>query len=114
MRNFTRFAAKIPEHTQGVDRGGQWKCIYEDILHTKCRTLTNPEFRQIHNTHTNRFPGADDSWLEARLFNTMAIDAVPASHPLYTHLQRELTALKPQPPGEPEKQVKPKENSAVL
>lgn len=105
MRNFTRFAAKIPEHTQGVDRGGNLGCIYQDILHSPCPTkghiLSNQDFAKVHNLQKNVFPGADDSWLEARFFNTLAIQAVPPSHPLFAPLQVELAALVPVLPEAP-------------
>jgi len=105
MRNFTRFAAKIPEHTQGVDRGGNFGCVYQDILHTPCplkgTVFNNEEFARAHTPKKNLFPGADDSWLEARFFNTLAIQAVPAAHPLAQPLQAELAALEPHPPAAP-------------
>jgi len=104
-RNFTRFAAKIPEHTQGVDRGGNFGCVYQDVLHTPCplkgTVLNNEEFAKVHRAKKNLFPGADDSWLEARFFNTLAIQAVPASHPLAQPLQEELAKLEPRPPQAP-------------
>jgi len=106
VRNFTRFAAKIPEHTQGVDAGGNLACIYKDILHTPCvgpqgSSLSNADFAKNHNSNKNIFPGADDSYLEARYFNTLAIQAVPLSHPLSHLLTAELAALEPRPPQVP-------------
>lgn len=105
VRNFTRFAAKQIEHTQGVDRGGNFGCVYQDILHTPCpmkgTILKNDEFAKVHTPNTNLFPGADDSWLEARFFSTLAIQAVPASHPLAKPLKEELAKLEPRPPTPP-------------
>jgi len=105
MRNFTRFVAKQIEHTQGVDRAGNLGCVYQDILHTPCplkgTILTNDEFAKVHTPSKNLFPGGDDSWLEARFFSTLAIQAVPASHPLAKPLQEELAKIEPRPPTSP-------------
>ena len=106
MRNFTRFAAKNAEHTQGVEGGGMQPgsqlCIWLSLINIKCPgddDWKNDQFREVHRPKRNIFPGADDSWLEDRVFSKLAIEAVPSSHPLAPFLQRELAALLPQIPN---------------
>ena len=60
----------------------------------------NDAFRAHHNLQRNDFPGADDSWIEDRLFSQLAIEAVPVLHPLTPFLRRELEALVPRPASE--------------
>ena len=77
--------------------GSQW-CAWVHNIGITCpgdADWTNRAFRANHNVAKNRFPGADDSWLESRLFNQLAIQAVPAAHPLAPFLRRELDALLP-------------------
>ena len=100
LRNFTRFAAKNAEHTQGVEGGGNEPgsqlCIWLALIHLPCtgdKYWKNAAFETVHNTKRNIFPGADDSYIEDRLFNTLAIDGVPESHPLSAFLLQELNAL---------------------
>ena len=69
VRNFTRFAAKNAEHTQGVEGGGNEPgsqlCIWLSLLHLPCtgdKYWKNANFQTVHNTKRNIFPGADDSW----------------------------------------------------
>jgi len=100
LRNFTRFASKNSEHTQGVEGGGNEPgaqlCIWLSLLHLPCKAdkyWKNVNFETVHNNKKNIFPGADDSWLEDRLFNTLAIEGVPTSHPLSNFLKEELNAL---------------------
>ena len=102
LRNFTRFAAKNSEHTQGVEGGamepGSQLCIWLSLAGLPCaadRDWKNSAFRKVHTAERNIFPGADDSWIEGRIFNTLAVQAVPPSHPLSVYLKRELTALAP-------------------
>lgn len=102
LRNFTRFAAKNAEHTQGEEGGGMAPgsqiCIWLALINVPCPTdsdWTNEEFNRIHTAKKNYFPTADDSWLEGRLFNSLAIQAVPASHPLATFLEIEIAGLVP-------------------
>ena len=79
---------------------------------------TNRAFLANHNALTNRFPGADDSWLESRLFNQLAIQAVPPHHPLAPFLRRELDALLPRHPARqqlpPPAAVSPGDESATI
>jgi hypothetical protein len=99
---FTRFVSKNSEHTQGVEGSGyepgsQW-CVWVQHIGIACpgdAEWKNEAFRANHNARKNRFPGADDSWLESRLFNRLGIEAVPPTHPLAPFLQRELAALVP-------------------
>ena len=107
MRNFTRFVAKNSEHTQGVQGNGMQPgsqyCIWGSDAGLACPANAwwkNDAFRAHHNLKQNQFPGADDSWLEGRLFNKLAITAVPAAHPLTPFLLRELAALVPRPVAE--------------
>ena len=60
----------------------------------------NDAFRDHHTLKQNRFPGADDSWVEDRLFSQLAIESVPVDHPLAPFVRRELQALVPRPVGE--------------
>ena len=53
----------------------------------------------MHTEQRNIFPGADDSWIEARVFNRLAVEAVPPSHPLARFLREELDALEPAAPA---------------
>ena len=111
LRNLTRFAAKISEHTQGLQNEA-WSpgvpgCTMPDgSFQSPCPEpgdshWSNEAFHQVHNVLHNAFKGADDSWIEARLFNTLAIEAVPPSHPLAPLLQKELAALVPHLPATP-------------
>lgn len=59
----------------------------------------NEDFRAVHTDEVNIFPGADDSWLEARVFNTLALGAVPDAHPMAAFLRDELAALEPASPA---------------
>lgn len=102
MRNFTRFVTKNSEHTQGVQGNGMQPgsqyCIWGSDAGLACPASAwwkNAAFRAHHNCKQNRFPGADDSWIEGRLFNKLAIAAVPAAHPLTPFLRQELAALVP-------------------
>jgi hypothetical protein len=104
VRNFTRFAAKNAEHTQGVEGGagqpGSQLCIWLSMAGLPCtadKDWKNAAFQAVHTESKNIFPGADDSWLEDRLFNSLAVQAVPTSHPLAMFLQDELAALVPTP-----------------
>ena len=86
--------------------GSQW-CVWVHLIGIECpgdAEWKNEAFRANHNSRKNRFPGADDSWLESRLFNTLAIQAVPPAHPLAPFLQRELAALVPRNPSAPSPQ----------
>ena len=77
--------------------GVSWSCFIEATC-PGYRHWSNAEFAKAHNSERNVFPGADDSWLEARMFNTLAIQAVPASHPLSGPLQEESApSLQPTP-----------------
>ena len=118
LRNFTRFAAKNAEHTQGVQGNGnapgQQLCIWTTALHLFpghfCHGdiyWANEQFATIHNTAHNIYHGADDSWLEDRLFNRLAVEAVPASHPLAAMLHAELAALEPLLPAAPARPLTP-------
>ena len=105
VRNFTRFLAKNAEHTQGVEGGagepGEQLCIWLSLLGLPCtasKDWTNAAFRRVHNADTNIFPGADDAWLESRVFNTLAEQAVPPAHPLSAFVKQELAALAPPSP----------------
>ena len=62
---------------------------------------------KVHNPAHNVFPGADLSWLEDRLFNRLAVEAVPASHPLAAMLRTELTRLEPRLPAAPARPLAP-------
>jgi hypothetical protein len=104
LRNFTRFAAKNAEHTQGVEgdgnQPGSQRCIWQNMVGFNCpgdRYWSNTEFAAVHNTQRNMFPGADDSWLEERKFSELAVQAVPPSHPLAVFLREETSALAPRP-----------------
>ncbi len=73
-------------------------CIWISLIGLRCPSAddwSNENFNKVHNEKKNIFPGADDSWLEDRLFSSLAIGAVPDAHPLALHLQRELAALVP-------------------
>jgi hypothetical protein len=73
-----------------------------DLIHEPCpgdKFWTNKEFAQVHTSKRNLFPGADDSWLEERIFNTLAVEAVPTSHPLASFLRDEIAALVPRSPA---------------
>ena len=107
LRNFTRFVTKNSEHTQGVQGNGMQPgsqfCIWGSEVGLDCpanKWWKNDAFRAHHNLNRNRFPGADDSWIEDRLFSQLAIEAVPAGHPLTPFLRRELQALVPRPAAE--------------
>ena len=107
VRNFTRFVAKNSEHTQGIQGGGSQPgsqyCIWVQHIGVGCpasKWWKNDAFRAHHNLDQNHFQGADDSWIEGRLFNRLAIEAVPAAHPLTPFLRRELEALVPRPAAE--------------
>jgi hypothetical protein len=68
------------------------------LIHQPCpgdKFWTNKEFAEVHSSKRNLFPGADDSWLEERVFNRLAVGAVPPSHPLAGFLHDELAALEP-------------------
>ena len=99
VRNFTRFLAKNVEHTQGVEGGagqpGAQLCIWLSLLGLPCtadKYWRNDLFRKVHTKEKNIFPGADSSWLEARVFNDLAVQAVPPSHPLFYYVNREIRA----------------------
>ena len=86
MRNFTRFITKNSEHTQGVQgngmQPGSQECIWrsDGVPGTSCPANAwwkNDAFQAHHSLTTNGFPGADDSWIEDRLFNQLAISAIP-------------------------------------
>ena len=62
---------------------------------------------QLASRHVLPAAGADDSWLEDRLFNRLAIEAVPASHPLAPLLRTELAALEPRLPAAPPRPLAP-------
>lgn len=102
LRNFTRFAAKNAEHTQGIEgAGGQpgsQLCIWLAMAGLPCpgdAVYKNADFHAMHTDTHNIFPGADDSWLESRVFNKLAVEAVPPSHPMAPFLRDELAALRP-------------------
>ena len=102
VRNFTRFVAKNAEHTQGVEGGGNEPgsqlCIWLSLIGIPCegyKYWKNSRFRTVHTPEHNIFPGADDSWLEDRVLNTLAIEGVPPDHPLAHFLSLELNALLP-------------------
>ena len=106
VRNFTRFAAKNAEHTQGVEGGGNQPgsqlCIWFSLAGLPCpgdSDWKNEAFTKVHNGRKNIFPGADDSWLESRKFTELALQAVPDAHPLSPFLKTELAALVPQSPA---------------
>lgn len=74
VRNFTRFAAKNSEHTQGEEGGrgqpGSQLCIWLSMAGLPCKAdqyWKNEEFRKVHTLRRNIFPGADDSWLEGNV-----------------------------------------------
>ena len=72
---------------------GSQFCVWVSQIGLSCpgdADWTNAAFRAHHNAQTNRFPGADDSWLEARLFSALVTQAVPPAHPLSPFVQREL------------------------
>ena len=107
MRNFTRFITKNSEHTQGVQGNGMQPgsqyCVWGEQAGLACPANAwwkNDAFRANHNVKRNNFPGADDSWLEDRLFSQLAVDAVPAAHALTPFIRRELQALAPRPAAE--------------
>jgi hypothetical protein len=109
MRNFTRFITKNSEHTQGVQgngmQPGSQECIWKSdgIPGTSCPANAwwkNDAFQAHHSLTANGFPGADDSWIEDRLFSQLAISAVPTAHPLMPFVRRELEALVPRPLAE--------------
>ena len=107
MRNFTRFVTKNSEHTQGVQGNGMQPgsqyCIWGAQAGVSCPANAwwkNDAFRANHNLELNSFPGADDSWIEDRLFSQLAIEAVPTAHPLTPFMRRELEALVPRPATE--------------
>ena len=66
-----------------------------------------PLYVQLASCHVLPSAGADDSWLEDRLFNRLAIEAVPASHPLAPLLRTELAALEPRLPAAPPRPLAP-------
>lgn len=77
IRNMTRYLAKISEHTQG-EQNEQWNPGYRAsgaALDEK--SWSNADFAKVHNNQTNIFEFGELSWLEARIFNTLAIAAAP-------------------------------------
>jgi hypothetical protein len=91
IRNMTRYLAKISEHTQG-EQNEEWNPGYRasganlDTTH-----WSNADFAQVHNNHTNIFQFGELSWLEARIFNNLAIAAAPPA--LKASIDRRLEAI---------------------
>lgn len=100
MRNFTRFIAKNVEHTQGVQNeewspgiAGPLQDLNADRSH-----WSNEEFNKVHNADENKFFMGDWSWLENRVFNSLALSALGANHTLTHDIRRRLADLVPRRP----------------
>jgi len=94
MLNFTRFLAKNVEHTQGVQNedwspgiAGPNQAKVADYIH-----WTNEAFESVHNSKFNKFWQGDRSWLESRIFNQLAYDALKG-HPLQKIINEEMQKL---------------------
>ena len=90
MQNFTRFLAKNAEHTQGV-QGEHWspgRTLSPDQSH-----WSNAQFARVHNGATNAFFQGDYSWIEARKFNALALEALGEYGGLAEEIRRELDEL---------------------
>ncbi len=100
MRNLTRFLAKNAEHTQGV-QNEQWSPGIAGPQQKQDRDQShwsNAEFGKVHNQHFNKFFQGDMSWLEARKFNALALEAVGEHGGLADGIRRRLAELQPQAP----------------
>jgi hypothetical protein len=95
IRNFTRFLAKIAEHTQGV-QGEDWS---PGIAGPRQKQLadtshwSNAAFASVHNAEYNKFSMGDYSWQEARVFNDLAIETLGPNHPLAKDIAARLRKL---------------------
>ena len=77
IRNMTRYLAKNSEHTQG-EQNEQWNPGYRASgANLDSTSWSNADFAKVHNNKTNIFEFGELSWLEARIFNTLAIAAAP-------------------------------------
>jgi hypothetical protein len=101
LLNFTRFLAKATEHTQGV-QGEDWspgiagpnQKVDADTAH-----WSNEEFEKVHNEKLNKFSMGDNSWIEARAFNNLALAALNSTHPLRARVEAEMPKLLPMRPS---------------
>ena len=77
MKNMTRYLAKLSEHTQG-EQNEEWNPGYKHsglgLDHT---SWSNRDFQKIHNPTMNIFEFGELSWIESRIFNTLAIGSAP-------------------------------------
>ena len=91
LKNMSRYLAKFSEHTQG-EQNEKWNPGYRasgaDLDTT---SWSNADFAKVHNAQHNIFEFGELSWLEARIFNTLAIGAAPP--PLRTEITSRLAAI---------------------
>ena len=101
MRNLTRWLAKFAEHTQGV-QNEDWSPGIAGPLQKQLADKShwsNAQFGLVHNAKRNKFAMGDLSWIEARAFNSLAVGALPAQHPLGRRIRDELAQLVPRKPS---------------
>jgi len=102
MRNVTRWLAKVSEHTQGA-QNEQWTPGVSglpahahgggDVTH-----WSNEQFRTIHSASKNIWESGELTWLEARVFTALAVDAIPAGSAWALDVQKQLAMLSPKVP----------------
>lgn len=102
MRNVTRWLAKVSEHTQGA-QNEQWTPGVSglpvhahgggDVTH-----WSNDQFRMIHSASKNIWESGELTWLEARVFTELAVDAIPAGSAWAVDVQKQLAMLSPKVP----------------
>lgn len=102
MRNVTRWLAKVSEHTQGA-QNEQWTPGVSglaahshgggDVSH-----WSNEQFRTIHSASKNIWESGELTWLEARVFTELAVDAIPAGSAWAADVQKRLAMLLPTVP----------------
>lgn len=101
IRNFTRFLAKIPEHTQGV-QGEDWSPGIAGLRQKQLADTShwsNSAFSSVHNAKYNKFSMGDFSWQEARVFNDLAVETLDSNHPLAVDVASRLRNLDAVPPN---------------
>lgn len=77
LKNMSRYLAKPSEHTQG-EQNEEWNPGYRlsgaGLDHT---SWSNSDFAKVHNPKHNIFEFGELSWIEARIYNDLAIGAAP-------------------------------------
>ncbi len=80
LANATRFLIKASEHTQGV-QGELWSPGIAGPLekeHADRTHWSNAQFQEVHNAAHNKFNMGELSWIEARAFPALALEALRA------------------------------------